>query len=130
MYALRTGSAESEDEWATVAEGEEEPEEPQGPLYCASCGAKVTFRSYARSVDGAFEHVFTNPHGYVFRVGCFSVAPGAFPVGEYTEEFSWFTGTQWCFAVCAACLVHIGWKFVRRDGSSFYGLVMTKLREG
>lgn len=132
FYGLRTGTSKAPEtpERAEQAADEEEPEEPRGPLLCSSCGAVITFRSYSMSVEGSFEHVFTNPHGYVFRLGCFSVAPGAFPVGEYTEEFAWFAGTQWRFAVCASCLTHLGWKFVRQDGSAFYGLVLTKLREG
>ena len=129
--ALKTGrSGEEHSVPEEAISDEEQPDEPRGALLCGFCGEVVTFQSYTLSVEGSFEHVFTNPHGYVFRLGCFSAAPGAFPVGEYTEEFAWFSGTQWRFAVCAACLVHLGWKFVRTDGSAFYGLVLTKLKEG
>jgi len=128
---LKTGrSGEEHTDPEAAISDEEQPENPRGPLLCSSCGATVTFHSYTIRVEGSFEHVFTNPHGYVFRLGCFSMAPGAYPVGEYTEEFAWFSGTQWRFAVCASCLVHLGWKFVRADGSAFYGLVLTKLKEG
>ncbi len=109
-------------------------EEPLRPVYCAACGSTVTYAEFATEVGGSFEHVFTNPHGYVFRIGLYTHAPGTAPVGGWTEEFSWFAGCSWRYALCAACLTHLGWEFGGGLGPAagtnveFFGLVLPKLR--
>jgi hypothetical protein len=129
-------------------------EKPEHPILCASCGTVVSYREHILRYTGISEHVFTNPHGFVFRVGLLREAPGVFSVGDWTEEFSWFTGFAWRFAVCGGCMTHLGWEYLGEPGgkaggagkpargsagspagepacgtdfSRFYGLVVTKL---
>lgn len=106
------------DQDADVLEGEDDP------LYCAQCGAFVTRARWASAEKGGHEHVVFNPAGHLFRIRCFSEAPGALPVGRASGEFTWFPGTQWRVAVCIGCMGHLGWAFARMDGgASFLGLI-------
>src|SRR5690606_37015718 len=56
-------------------------------LACAACGAFVALARDRASVNGAHSHSFINPAGLIFRVGCFSEAPGARSVGEESAHF-------------------------------------------
>lgn len=96
-------------------------------LYCADCGHLITRARWAISMDG-HERVFTNPAGRVFRICCFSEAPGVTDVGEFTSEHTWFPGFEWNFAICTACGTHVGWQFMVQDRThSFLGLMKTAL---
>ena len=109
-------------------------EAPEHSITCAACGQVVTYERFRTDIDEVFEHVFTNPHGYVFRIGLFSEAPGVLPAGMWIEEFSWFPGTLWRFVVCSDCYSHLGWEYsgstepTAADKGDFFGLVLTKLR--
>ena len=96
-------------------------------LRCAVCGHRITERAYRSEMAGAHEHVFVNPHGFTFRVGCFVAAPGCKYVGETSEAFSWFPGWSWQIAICGSCRTHVGWIF-RLGGDQFHGLILTALR--
>jgi hypothetical protein len=102
-------------------------EEPERQLYCFVCGSAVTRERERIAVEGAHEHTFTNPAGYVFRIGCFRAAPGCSQAGEYTEEFSWFRQCAWRYALCSSCRVHLGWAYRGGEASEFYGLVLDRL---
>lgn len=67
-----------------------------------------------------------NPAGIAYRVACFREAPGAVGWGEASEFFSWFRGTAWQIALCAACRAHVGWGY-RRDSGGFYGLIVERV---
>lgn len=101
-------------------------EENEEVLRCAVCGSRITSRRESLAVNGAAEHVFANPFGYVFRIGCFKQAPGCGRMGDYTPEHSWFSGYGWCFALCASCRTHLGWHY-RSEESSFFGLILDNL---
>jgi len=109
-------------------------ETPKHSITCAACGHVVTDERFRTEIDGDFEHMFTNPHGYLFRIGLFSNAPGVIPAGMWIEEFSWFPGTLWRFVVCGGCYSHLGWEYTgsaeptASTGGDFFGLVLTKLR--
>jgi hypothetical protein len=79
-------------------------------------------------VSGSHRHVFANPYGFVFEIGCFSDAPGAAGRGPVATAFSWFAGTAWQAAVCAACGRHLGWRYDRGDSHFFFGLILDRLR--
>jgi hypothetical protein len=98
-------------------------------LVCAQCGQPITAAHWRMAVAGAHNHVFANPHGQVFEIGCFSSAPGCVAVGPATQDFSWFSGTIWQVAVCASCGLHLGWRYVRDNGGAFYGLILDRLRQ-
>ena len=96
-------------------------------LRCAACEHRITERGYRTEMGGGHEHVFVNPAGISFRVGCFAAAPGCVHVGEPSDVFSWFPGWTWQIAVCGVCRAHLGWLF-RCAGDQFHGLIVTALR--
>jgi len=105
----------------------EDDSDQGGHIRCRHCGYLIT-RPYARiTVQGAHEHSFANPHGLVFRIGCFSTAEGCAFAGPLSNEFTWFKGHSWRIAVCGSCLVHLGWLFVSGAGSRFNGLILDQL---
>lgn len=98
-------------------------------IRCKACGNKVTHAACRVTVNGRHRHVFNNPAGYVFEIGCFSMAEGCARKGQLTLEFTWFTGYHWSFAVCAACSAHLGWVYQAGSGEAFYGLILAQLIE-
>jgi hypothetical protein len=92
----------------------------------------VTSQAARIAVGGGHRHVFFNPSGAVFEVGCFSMAPGCGTVGAPTTEFTWFAGHAWQVAVCRACRAHLGWRYaaVGAPGEAFWGLILPHLAEG
>jgi len=99
----------------------------QGPrLLCMACGHAITSSGWARPVQGEHEHSFVNPHGFLFRIGCFQRAPGCAPQGAEVAEYSWFPGYTWQMAQCGGCSVHVGWRF-RGGDDGFHGLVLDRL---
>jgi len=108
----------------------EEPETSVQPaLRCRTCGWAVTSEDQRTAVNGRHNHVFFNPHGQVFEIGCFAQAPGAIPASPSSAEFSWFPGLVWQVAVCAACQVPLGWRFRDVQDSGFFGLILDRLRK-
>jgi len=112
-------SAESSDEAAAKADEKKE-------ILCGTCGMGVTSPGYITSRQGGTEHTFTNAYGYVFRVCCFKKAEGCIAAGIPTEEFTWFNGYIWEFALCKNCHQHLGW-FYRSADDSFFGLIRDSL---
>ena len=98
-------------------------------LVCAACRLMITAPAWRVAVGGAHRHVFANPHGHVFEIGCFAAAPGCAAVGLPTSDFSWFPGTIWQIAVCVACGLHLGWRYVQSDGGTFFGLILNRLHQ-
>ncbi len=97
-------------------------------IRCAACGIVVTTGKARTVVNGSHRHVFCNPAGLVFEIGCFQTAPGCTPAGPASQEFSWFPGSAWRIAVCRQCGVHLGWRF-QGEGGIFYGLILDRLKE-
>ena len=97
-------------------------------LACARCLAAITTTGARIEMSGAHEHTFSNPHGFVFRIGCFAVAPGCAPVTEPSTYFAWFPGYAWQIAVCTGCGEHLGWLF-RSGDSRFHALILDRLVE-
>lgn len=103
---------------------------PEDWLVCARCEHGVTREAWAIPVNGDHLHTVFNPAGHLFRVRCFSNAPGAAVAGEPTDHFTWFKGYVWRFALCAGCGEHLGWVYDGDAGDRFFGLVAPKLRAG
>jgi hypothetical protein len=93
---------------------------------CSVCNNIITSDNQRFEVEGLFEHTFTNPGGFTYRVGCFRTAPGCVTEGDPTMEYTWFAGFSWRHALCGNCLFHIGW-FYESEGSSFFGLIMDNI---
>jgi hypothetical protein len=97
-------------------------------LRCIECQYPITRKSDRIQINEKHQHVFANPHGYIFQIGCFAQAPGCVIAGEETSYFSWFPGYTWRFAHCGQCLTLLGWAF-RSNESQFLGLILDKLQE-
>ena len=97
------------------------------PLLCAHCGHVITSRKLRTELMGSHTHLFSNPAGIQFEIGCFSQAPGCRYSGTATEDWTWFPGYSWRFAICANCQEHLGWQYLGVAGDSFYGLILACL---
>ena len=108
---------------------EEEGKEPAGEkkLLCRSCLLVITERDEAIEFQGSHEHTFANPHGVVYRIGCFRSAVGCGYAGHPSDEFTWFPGFKWRIALCALCLTHLGWLFTKDTEGGFHGLIVDRL---
>ena len=96
-------------------------------FYCFLCDHEITSERARISVNGSAKHVFTNPDGIVFQLGCFAAATGCAQTGTPTEEHTWFAGYNWRFALCANCHTHLGWLYSNEDDSTFYGLILDRI---
>jgi hypothetical protein len=97
-------------------------------LVCASCRNPVAHPRDGVDVGGAHSHAFVNPAGMIFRVRCFSAAPGAAGAGEESDYWTWFPGFLWQAAVCRHCFEHLGWRY-RSSEATFFGLIADRLLE-
>lgn len=101
-------------------------EKPEETLICSECRQVITRPADRISVEGIFQHTFSNPHGIVYEIGCFQSVIGCSQVGPPSNEFSWFKGYQWRILICIGCKVHIGWSFSNGE-NGFYGLILDRL---
>lgn len=106
----------------------EKEEEPQRTLNCRQCGHPITHPDARIQINERHHHVFTNPHGITYHIGCFKEAPGAARRGELTDFWSWFPGYRWQIALCGSCQAHLGWLFTA-ELDRFYGLILNRLIE-
>jgi hypothetical protein len=101
-------------------------DEPGGVLVCRGCRTKITSPSLAMAVDGKHRHVFFNPYGLVFELGCFASARNLVAEGVPVAEFTWFPGYRWQPVTCSGCRAQLGWKYLGAD-SGFFGLILKNL---
>ncbi len=97
-------------------------------IVCAACDASITSVRYRIAMNGAHEHRFMNPAGLLFHIGCFSEAIGCAVVGPSSNEYPWFPGYAWRFALCGQCRCHLGWHFRQGAEPGFFGLILNRLR--
>ena len=102
--------------------------ERETTLLCATCRNPIARPRDGIDVDGAHSHVFLNPEGMVFRIRCFSAAPGAARMGEESDHWTWFPGFLWQAAICQYCFEHLGWRY-RNSHATFFGLIAERLLE-
>ena len=95
-------------------------------ILCRQCLQVITSPDDRLYKKGSHQHTFVNPHGIVFRIGCFQTASGCCPTGMPSDEFSWFTGYRWRIGICGRCKIHIGWQFLSKT-DSFFGLILDNL---
>lgn len=106
---------------------EEELEKEKNRLLCRLCKTPITSQAHMIVVNGSTKHVFANPSGIVYEIGCFSAANGCINHGLPTQEFTWFAGYSWRFSFCRGCQTHMGWVYLGEEGSGFFGLILDKL---
>jgi hypothetical protein len=112
----------------TVPSDEKAPQE-EVYILCRDCLHPITRPADRIGVQGRHRHTFANPHGIVYEISCFRSAQGCGVIGPASDEFTWFAGYHWRVCVCAACLVHLGWRFASTGGDTFYGLILDRLIE-
>ena len=98
-------------------------------ILCRQCLHLITTPAERISMHGSHKHVFFNPHGILFEIGCFRAASGCRYTGRATKEWSWFPGYSWRIGVCSGCLTHLGWLFVSEGYNSFNGLIINRIVE-
>jgi hypothetical protein len=96
-------------------------------ILCRQCHSILTNPRERIVVQGAHQHVFANPHGIVFEIGCFDAVRGCGYAGPASDDFTWFEGFSWRVAVCIMCLTHLGWFFESSEGGNFHGLILDRL---
>jgi hypothetical protein len=96
-------------------------------ILCRQCHQIIARPADRISTNGAHRHVFANPHGIVYEIGCFGGVTGCGSVGGTSTEFTWFAGYSWRVIICTGCLTHLGWVFIARGGDRFYGLILDNL---
>ena len=97
-------------------------------LVCKVCRSRITRRDLGMEVNGSHCHVFFNPHGDVFELGCFASAKNILPTGQRTSEFTWFPGFEWQVVACTGCVTQLGWRYTGPKGG-FFGLILNQLAE-
>jgi len=124
--ALREAAEGDESRPIQTPEVLDRPREDPG-CYCRLCGEFITHQQARISVQGAHEHRFSNPAGFVFDIGCFRSAPGCLSVGEPNGFYSWFDGFTWRHALCRSCGTHLGWEFIAASEAPFFALILNRL---
>jgi hypothetical protein len=120
-------SNEDNDSTITKKENETRSEENEASFYCALCENKITDVSQITNVNGQHRHVYSNPAGNVFEIGCFNSAAGCINEGIPTGECTWFAGFDWCYSICGNCKLHLGWKYISQGHGNFWGLILNRL---
>lgn len=111
---------------------ERDEEDAKGFIYCGVCSTVIGRVDDRIEVGGSHDHHFTNPHGYLFHIGCYRDALGCSISGMPEAADSWFMGFQWRIAACAECQRHLGWYFDRAapggESQFFYGLILDRIQ--
>ncbi|MCK4764169.1 MAG: hypothetical protein KAW12_18360 [Candidatus Aminicenantes bacterium] len=128
-WELRSLSDKKIEEIVEEAEKEGEDDIDQGEfILCRNCKNVITSTSNKIEINGKFHHTFTNPQGFIYRIGCFGAAHAILNQGTSTSEFTWFSGFSWCYTLCLKCFAHLGW-FYRSGEKNFYGLILDHIIE-
>ena len=98
-------------------------------LVCTVCRSKITRRDLGMEIEGRHRHVFFNPQGYVFELGCFASARNVIVAGPKTDEFTWFPGFEWQVVGCTGCATQLGWRYTSGSLGGFFGLILANLME-
>lgn len=102
--------------------------ETGGVLVCRACRSRITRPDLGMEINGAHRHVFFNPDGLVFELGCFASARNLTPMGPETGAYTWFPGYRWQVVRCTGCASQLGWRYMGEDGG-FFGLILKALLE-
>ncbi|MCK5716378.1 MAG: hypothetical protein KAH77_02735 [Thiomargarita sp.] len=107
---------------------QERCEDEKSTIFCKMCQHPITFPENKIEINGQHRHVFSNPVGFSYEIGCFSLANGCINKGVASLEYTWFKGFFWRFAICSKCYSHLGWVY-QSGNDSFYGLILETLEE-
>lgn len=126
LRTLKQSSEEEIEDVCSKISQETETENEKESILCKNCRNEITTMEYGITVNGQHAHIFKNPAGITFHIGCFSSAWGCFVYGVPTYDVTWFKGFSWCVALCAHCFFHLGWHY-QSGGESFFGLILANL---
>jgi len=99
-------------------------------IYCSMCSHVIGHTADRTEIHTQHTHLLTNPHGFVFNVGCFANALGCEISGTPEAADSWFMNYQWQVAGCAQCHNHLGWYFTQSlERAFFYGLILDRIQQ-
>ncbi|THB81492.1 MAG: hypothetical protein D3926_01770 [Desulfobacteraceae bacterium] len=118
-------TCKTEHDTQTREEVDTEAREEEG-VFCRVCSLLITHPEHKIAIQGEFSRVFANPHGIVFDIGYYSLAPGCVKLSPPSDEFTWFPGYEWTIVGCRQCSTHLGWFFSSRD-DGFWGLILDRL---
>ena len=110
-----------------IGKDQADSKEGETVYYCSTCRYVITTATKITEVNGQHRHVYANPSGNVFEIGCFSNAKGCFTHGLPTSQCTWFAGFTWRYGLCKQCHAHLGWKYSSQNLGSFWGLILEKL---
>jgi len=128
LWAFRKSGEKLFGEIQKKSELEEDDEKKEEkPILCRNCRKKITTADCRVEINGNHRHIFNNPEGIIFEIGCFSSADGCVNRGIPTSEFTWFAGFSWRFSLCSGCNLHLGWQYQSGKGKIFYGLILNHL---
>jgi len=86
--------------------------ENQSKAYrCTGCKSVITYSDRLVALLGDNWHRFRYSAGVFCELFTFSSCPGAFNIGHPNENYSWFPGYGWSFALCQKCGNHLGWHY-------------------
>jgi hypothetical protein len=102
--------------------------DPDAVVCCAACLRTITSNRERIEIQGGSEHICTNPQGFRFHIVCYREAGGCRREGEATAMHTWFSGYDWCYALCGGCHAQLGWHYSGQSGH-FYGLIKDRLVE-
>jgi hypothetical protein len=134
MHALAPIEAKSTSESSRFERhGRQAPEDESAEracraIRCGACGIPLASATDESVVAGQHEHSFINPQGYIYHVRCFTAARNVSALGSPSSEFTWFPGHTWWILNCAACGVHVGWRF-DSQASYFFALIADRIDE-
>jgi hypothetical protein len=111
-------------------QSDDESKRQKNYIVCRVCRNIITEPVARIAVQGSHKHVFFNPMGIVFEIGCFSNVFGCECSGHLTYEYTWFDGYAWNICLCSMCSSHLGWFYQSAGSASFYGLILSQLEEG
>ncbi len=126
MFALRKGGSPEVADVPGPGSELEDRTRSERAIACAACGIAITCPDHRIAIQGAHEHRFMNPAGFLFHIGCFAYAAGCTIIGPDSLEYPWFPGFAWRYAMCGSCGQHLGWHF-RQARSHFFGLILDRL---
>ncbi|MCP4107107.1 MAG: hypothetical protein GY749_16465 [Desulfobacteraceae bacterium] len=129
LLAFKTDEKSIEEIEKMLEDESLEQEKEERVILCRNCKYKITSFEDIMEVEGRHMHIFSNPEGIVFQIGCFSSADGCVNRGVPTTEFTWFAGFSWRFSFCSNCYMHLGWFYQSRGTENFYGLILDRLAE-
>lgn len=111
----------------------EDANQDKGTRYhCVQCGAAISSAERTLVMNGARRHSFVNPSGVRCNFYTFSDCENVLVGDDLFHEHSWFPEYAWRFLVCAACRLHLGWKYdAVRKGTrpeGFFGVLIDSVK--